>query len=52
MSQQYAENVNVFWMMPPYVKFAKLDHDPELIYQFTEQGPKFNVSITPMRQPQ
>lgn len=44
MSQQYAENVNVFWMMPPYVKFAKLDHDPELIYQFTEQGPKFNFN--------
>lgn len=43
-SQQYADNVNVFWMIPPYVKYTKLDHDPELTYQYTKQGPKFSVS--------
>ncbi|KAL9974032.1 hypothetical protein ACROYT_G020561 [Oculina patagonica] len=41
-SQQYADNVNVFWMIPPYVKYTKLDHDPELTYQQTQQGPKFS----------
>lgn len=43
-SQQYADNVNVFWMIPPYVKYTKLDHDPDLTYQETKQGPKFSVS--------
>jgi len=43
-SQQYAENVNVFWMMPPYVKFAKLDDNANLSYQATQQGPKFSFN--------
>ena len=45
-SQRYADKVNVFWMIPPYVKFSRLDHDPaNMTYQNTSQGPKFSVSI-------
>ena len=43
-SQQYADNVKVYWMIPPYVKYTKLDHDRELSYEQTNQGPKFSVS--------
>lgn len=43
-SQQYADNVNVFWMMPPYVNYTTLERDPELNYLETKQGPKFSVS--------
>lgn len=41
-SQQYADNVNVFWMMPPYVNYTTLERDPELNYLETKQGPKFS----------
>lgn len=41
-SQQYADNVNVFWMMPPYVNFLLLNRHEELSYQHTQQGPKFS----------
>lgn len=41
-SQRYAENVKVFWMIPPYVNYTRLEEDPELIYQETQQGPKFS----------
>ena len=45
-SQRYADKVNVFWMIPPYVKFSRLDHDPaNMTYQDTPQGPKFSVSL-------
>jgi len=45
-SQRYADNVNVFWMIPPYVKFSRLDLDPaNMTYQGTPQGAKFSVSI-------
>ena len=43
-SERYADNVNVFWMMPPYVNYTTLERDHELTYQETKQGPKFSVS--------
>ena len=44
-SARYADNVNVFWMLPPYVSYQKLDHHPDLSYQKTAEGPKFTVSF-------
>ena len=43
-SQQYAENVNVFWMLPPYVTYSDANYDPGINYIETQQGPKFSVS--------
>ncbi|XP_067040650.1 uncharacterized protein [Acropora muricata] len=43
-SARYADNVKVFWMLPPYVSYQKLDHHPDLSYQETAQGPKFNFN--------
>lgn len=43
-SDQYADNVNVFWMLPPYVRYQKLDHHPSLSYQKTAEGPKFTFN--------
>ena len=43
-SQQYAENVNVFWMLPPYVTYSDANYDPGINYIKTQQGPKFSVS--------
>ena len=43
-SQRYADNVKVFWMIPPYVHYTTLQRDPALTYQETMQGPKFSVS--------
>ena len=43
-SQRYADNVNVFWMIPPYVHYTTLETDPALTLQKTKQGPKFRVS--------
>ena len=44
-SDQYADNVTVFWMLPPYVTYKTLDHHPSLSYQETAEGPKFTVSL-------
>lgn len=41
-SQQYAENVNVFWMLPPYVTYSDANYDPGINYIETQQGPKFS----------
>ncbi|CAH3026162.1 unnamed protein product [Porites evermanni] len=44
-SQRYADKVNVFWMIPPYVKFSRLDFDPaNMKYNGTPQGPKFSLN--------
>ena len=43
-SQQYAENVNVFWMLPPYVTYSDANYDSGINYIETQQGPKFSVS--------
>ncbi|PFX24679.1 uncharacterized protein LOC111331343 [Stylophora pistillata] len=41
-SQQYAENVKVFWMLPPYVSYSKENYSSGISYDETQQGPKFS----------
>ncbi|XP_073252900.1 uncharacterized protein [Porites lutea] len=44
-SQRYADKVNVFWMIPPYVKFSRLDQDPaNMKCHDTPQGPKCSLN--------
>lgn len=48
-SERYADNVNVFWMLPPYVHYRTLNHS-DWSCQETKEGPKFTVSFFIIKQ--